>query len=398
MSRNIKVAHVTTIDLSLRYLLLNQLKAIGAQGYKVYGLSAPGATVGELERAGVRFLPVPFVRATSLKPLQDLRAFVELVRVFRQERFTIVHTHTAKPDLYATWAARMAGTPIIITTLHGFLFHEHMTPRWRSFYASMAKLGMRGADSVLSQNEEDVATAVREHICAADKIKGLGNGIDVRRFDPDNVSAETKARVRGELGIPPEAKVIGFVGRLVREKGVMELLEAAKRVRAEAPNARFLLVGMVDRAKRDVVTPELADEMGVGDVCIFAGHREDLPELYALMDLFALPSHREGFPRTPMEASAMGVPCVVTDVRGCRSTVRHGENGLLTPLGDADALARAILELLDNPTRAREMGARGRTMALERFDEQQVFHKVLDEYAFWLTKKGIGETWKPILA
>lgn len=398
MSRSIKVAHVTTVDLSLRYLLLNQLQAISARGYEVYGLSAPGTTVKELEAGGVRFVPIPFVRATNLKPAQDLRAFVELVRVLRRERFTIVHTHTAKPDLYATWAARMAGVPIVITTLHGFLAHDLTPPFWRRLYMNLAKLGMMAADRVLSQNEEDVATAVREHICPATKIKVLGNGIDVRRFAPVNVKAEVKARVREELGIPPEAKVIGFVGRMVREKGVLELLEAAKRVRARYPSARFLFVGMIDRAKQDVVTPELADALEVSDVCIFAGHRDDLPEVYALMDVFVLPSHREGFPRTPMEASAMGVPCVVTDVRGCRTVVRNGENGLLTPMGDAEALGQAILELLDNPTRAREMGTRAREMALERFDERRVFETVLDEYTYWLAKKGIGETWKPIPA
>jgi glycosyltransferase involved in cell wall biosynthesis len=105
--------------------------------------------------------------------------------------------------------------------------------------------------------------------------------------------------------------------------------------------------------------------------------------------VFALPSHREAFPRAPMEASAMGVPCVVTNVRGCRTAVKHGENGLLVPLGDVDALAAALLELLQNKTRAHEMGLRGRQMALERFDERKVFETVLNEYTYWLQQKRI---------
>jgi glycosyltransferase involved in cell wall biosynthesis len=388
----ISVAHVTTIDLSLRYLLLNQLETIQARGYRVYGLSAPGPKVSELERAGIRFIPIPFVRATSLKPIPDARAFFELVKVFRRERFTIVHTHTAKPDLFATWAARIAGVPVVITTLHGFLAHDGMTPFWRRFYLQLAKIGMAAADSVLSQNDEDLETAAREHICPPDKMKFLGNGIDVVRFDPARFSPETRAQMRAELGIPPDAPVVGFVGRLVRDKGVPELLAAAVKTRTEIPNARFLFVGMIDHAKADAVTPEMAKAYGVAEACIFTGQREDMPELFSVMDVFALPSYREAFPRAPMEASAMGVPCVVTNVRGCRTAVKEGENGLLVPLGDVDALAGALSDLLMDRQKSEVMGVRARQMALERFDERRVFDTVLDEYAFWMEKKGLAGT------
>jgi glycosyltransferase involved in cell wall biosynthesis len=167
----------------------------------------------------------------------------------------------------------------------------------------------------------------------------------------------------------------------------LELLQAARIVARTIPNVRFLIVGPIDHEKSDALKPEVAYDYGVGGACIFTGMRPDMPDLYALMDVFVLPSHREGLPRSPMEASAVEVPCVVTDVRGCREVVEQGRNGLIVPLGDIQALADAILAVLTRPERAREMGREGRRMALERFDEQILFERVQAEYARLLRAK-----------
>jgi glycosyltransferase involved in cell wall biosynthesis len=151
----------------------------------------------------------------------------------------------------------------------------------------------------------------------------------------------------------------------------------------------FLFVGSIDPSKPDAIRPETAEEYGIADVCHFLGSRRDLPELYALMDVFVLASHREGFPRTPMEASAMRVPCVLTDIRGCREAVEDGHNGFLVPLGDVQALADRIVELLKDGEQRRKMGEEGRRIALERFDERIVFEKVKAEYARLLQEKGL---------
>ena len=374
------VAHVTTIGDSLEYLLRNQLGAIARAGFDVAGVSAPGTVEATLRAIGVRHLAAPFVRATKLTPLSDAWLFAELVRMFRRERFTIVHTHTAKPDLYAALAARAARVPIVVTTLHGFYFHDLMPKRTRRFYANLARIGMSSCDVVLSQNPEDVETAVRERICPPSKIDLLGNGIDVVRFDRARLDPAEVRRRRAELGIADGAPVIGFVGRLVAEKGIHELFEAAGAVRRRFPTTRLLLIGAVDRAKRDAISPETASRYGLADMCIFPGHRNDLPELYAVMDVFALPSHREGFPRTPMEASAMGLPVVATNIRGCRTAVDDGRTGLLVPLKDAARLGEALAALLADPLRARGLGAEGRRAAVDRFDERRVFAKVLETY------------------
>jgi glycosyltransferase involved in cell wall biosynthesis len=241
-------------------------------------------------------------------------------------------------------------------------------------------------------NHEDVETAIREGIGDPTNIMPLGNGgigIDITRFDPRRFSADGVIQKRLAVGLPEGVKVVGFVGRLVREKGLLELFEAIRIVRERGKDVRLLIIGPVDSAKPDALTPDVASHYGLSDICIFTGMRQDMPELYALMDVFVLPSYREGFPLSPMEASAMSVPCVVTDIRGCREAVEHGRNGLLVPPGDVQSLADAMIELLTDREKARRMGEEGRRIALDRFDERLVFEKVKAEYARLLREKGL---------
>lgn len=382
-----QIAHITTIDLSLSHLLLNQLRSIQAAGYEVTGISTPGPYVSAITRAGIRHIPVTMTR--NLTPTTDLASLARLVRIIQSERFTIVHTHNPKPGLLGQLAARMAGVPIVVNTVHGFYFHDGMKPGWRKFYIMMEKIAARCSDIIFSQNSEDIQTALREGICTADKIKFLGNGIDLQRFDRRCIKPEALDALRTQFNLRADRPVVGFVGRLVAEKGIVELMQAARQVLDVMPGVQFLIIGPIDTDKADALTPAIAQEYGVAEAVHFTGMQTEMPELYALMDLFVLPSHREGFPRAPMEASAMGVPCIVTDIRGCREAVEHEQNGLLVPLGEVPALAQAIIDLLANSQRAVEMGRNGRRIAGERFDEQYVFARVKAEYARLLTEKGL---------
>lgn len=387
------VAHVTTADLSLRYLLLNQLQAIRGEGYSVTGISSPGPDVPALTARGIEHAAVPMSR--RLTPGRDLVALVRLFRLMRRRRFTIVHTHNPKPGLLGQVAARLAGVPVVVNTLHGFYFHDRMRPAVRRFYVALERLAARCSDVILSQNDEDVRTALDLGIARPGQIRHLGNGIDVRRFDPARFTSQTRHRTRASLGIPADVPVVGFVGRLVAEKGVPELLDAARIVIERFPEVRFLLVGGTDLEKADRLTPDVAQAKGVAGACVFTGVRQDMPELYQAMDVFVLPSHREGFPRAPLEASAMKVPCVVSDVRGCRQAVAHERNGLLVPPRDVPALAHAILSLLTDPLHARRLGEEGRRRALQEFDERRVFDRVLAEYERLLREKGLAHAVPP---
>jgi len=373
-----RVAHVTTVDLSLRYLLLNQLQRIRDEGYEVFGISADGSDVAEVEARGIPHFAVPMTRRFT--PVADLRALWALTQLMRRERFDIVHTHTPKAGLLGQLAARLSGVPVVVNTLHGFYFHEDSKPVPKRFYIWMERIAAKCSDTILSQNREDMVTAIAERIAKPGQVKWLGNGIDLARFDRRRLTDASLDDLRDEIDIESQAPVIGFVGRLVEEKGILDLLEAAKAVIEAVPRAQFLIIGPYDDDKPDALRPEVAQQFGVAASCRFLGMRNDMPELYALMDVLVLPSYREGFPRAPMEASAMGVPTVVSNIRGCREAVDPGENGLLFPVGDVDALAKRVIELLGDDERRAKMAVAGRRIAEDRFDEQKVFDRVLSEY------------------
>jgi len=374
----VKIAHVTTVDTSLRYLLLNQMQTIRASGHEVYGISASGDEVPVLESAGIRFIEAPMTRAAT--PLADLKALFTLWRIMRREGFTLVHTHTPKAGLLGQYAAALAGVPLRVHTIHGLYLPGHSNPKARFAYLLLERITMLFSHYNFSQNPEDIPVAIAEKISAPDRLEQIGNGIDISAFDPARQPAEKRARMRASLGLKEDDLVLGVVARLVAEKGYHEMFEAARLLKERVPCARFIFIGGFEPKKFDAIRESTLAEYKIDDVAQFLGHRTDVADLYAVMDVFALPSHREGFPRAPMEASTMGIPCVVTDVRGCRQTVEDGVTGRLVPARDPQALAGAIQELLVDPEKRARMGARARAKALREFDEQAVFERIVRAY------------------
>lgn len=374
----VRVAHIATSDASLRYLLLNQLAHYQAAGYEVIGISRSGPDVPALEAAGIRFIEAPLSR--SIGPMGDLVALYRLFRILQKEDLTVVHTHTPKAGLLGQYAALFARVPLRVHTIHGLYFPGFMKPQMRFLYVLLERATMQFSRLNFSQNPEDVPVAIAEHICKADRIEQVGNGIDLRRFEASEHSAAQRAQTRAELGLAPEHVVIGMVARLVEEKGWLEMLRAAAILKAQDSRVRFVFIGGFEPGKKDAIRAEALREHGIDDVAQFLGHRTDVPQLYAAMDIFALPSHREGFPRAPMEASAMGIPCVVTDVRGCRQTVDDGVTGFVVPARAPELLAAALDKLVRSETLRRTLGAGARRKAVAEFDENTVITRILAAY------------------
>ncbi len=372
-----KVAHLTTVDMSLRYLLLPQLRAVVDAGGEAVAISASGPWVPELEALGIRHRALQS-STRSLDPLADLRAARELWRVLREERPDVLHTHNPKPGLYGRIVGRLAGVPIVVNTVHGLYAAPDDRLAKRVLVYVLEAVAARFSDAELVQNPEDLARLRRYRISPRAEL--LGNGVDLTRFDPDRVPADRRARLRAELGVRDDQVVVGTVGRLVREKGYPELV-AARDTRARLEPDRFVLVcvGGDDPEKADRLAPELLEAARVGGVRLL-GHRDDVDEILSTFDVFVLASHREGFPRAAMEAAAMGLPIVATDIRGCREVVEPGVNGTLVPVRDAVALAAALGELAD-PERRAQWGRASRDVAARRFDERDVVRKVLAAYA-----------------
>jgi len=372
-----RLVHLTAADISLALLLGPQLRAFAAQGMEVIGVSAPGPFVDRLEEWGIRHVPLAH-SSRSVSPGDDLLAIPELVRVFRALRPDIVHTHNPKPGLFGRLAARAVGVPGIVNTVHGLYATAEDPPFRRAVVYALERVAASCSQVELVQNPDDVATLRRLGI-PADRLVLLGNGVDLERFQPRR-TIEDIARARRELGVDPSAVVAGTVGRLVWGKGFKELFAAASRMRAVRPEVVFVVVGPIDEAKGDALTDaDVAEATRLGNI-VFTGHRDDVELLYPGFDVFVLPSHREGFPRSAMEAAASGLPVVATDIRGCRQVVDHGVNGLLVPLLDVDALTAAVADLAGDPARRGTMGARSRAKAESEFDDRQVIETTLDAY------------------
>jgi glycosyltransferase involved in cell wall biosynthesis len=368
---------------------LNILKLERTIGLHSYGICSPGRQVDEVERAGIPVFTVQMTR--RITPLQDLLSLIQLTRLLTKKRPDIIHTHTPKANLLGQWAAWIAGIPIRVATVHG-LYFTPMTPWHRRFFFKwIERISGLPAQKVWLINREDVRTAKKLSLYTTEKIGFLegGMGIDLARFNPECFDRETRREIRQELGWDLQHFVVGYVGRLVREKGVLELFEAIANLREKNRNLRLLVVGPVDHEKPDSITERAAQTYAIEDICVFTGMRTDVERLYLAMDVFALPSHREGLPRSAMEAQAMGVPVVTTDARGCSEVVQHGRGGILVPAGNAQALADGIKELAVNREKAQRMGKEARLWALGRFDERLTSEKINTEYVRLLSERGL---------
>lgn len=381
----LKIAHIAASDGTLSQLLLGQLRGFRDAGYDVAGISARGPHVNDLDAAGVQFFEIPVTRTLTF--LGDLRALFALWRVLRREKFDIIHTHTPKGGLLGQYAALFAGVPLRVHTIHGLYFPGFMKPNQRWLYVLLERITLAFSHHNFSQNPEDIPVAIDEHISRADRLEQIGNGISMTRFDPARISADERREVRTELGIADDELLVGMVGRLVAEKGYLDAFEAVRLVNQRVPKARFVFVGAFED-KPDAIDAKALADHGIADVAQFLGHRSDVDRIYAALDVFMLPSHREGFPRSVMEAAAMAKPCVVTDVRGCRQTVDDDVTGVIVPARDPQALADALVRLLESSTERARMGAAARVKAVREFDETRIIASILGAYdRLWRTSR-----------
>lgn len=372
-----RLIHVTTTDISLALLLGPQLRAFTDAGYEVIGMSAPGPFCDELERSGIRH--VALRNATrAFAPGPDTRALFELYSLFRRLRPDIVHTHNPKPGIYGRIAARLAGVPVVVNTVHGlYALPDDPAPK-RTVVYGLERLAATCSDAELVQSAEDVDTLTRIGVPAS-KVYRLGNGIDLDRFGPGGSDPDRVPALRDEFHAGPADVVCGLVGRLVREKGYAEVFAAAAMLRERVPYLRIVVVGPEDPAKADALTKAEMDEARAVGVQ-FLGYRDDVEDLYAAMDFYVLASHREGFPRSAMEAAATGLPVVATDIRGGREVVDHDVTGLLVPPRDVSALAAAIERLAVDPALRARLGRAARQKAARDFDQRDVIGLTLRVY------------------
>ena len=372
-----KLVHVTTVDMSLVLLLGPQLRAFAEAGMEVVGVSAPGPFVPQLESWGIRHEPL--LHATRSAAIgQDILAVGELWRLFQRLEPDIVHTHNPKPGVYGRIAARGAGVPGVVNTVHGLYASPEDPIARKAVVYALERMVSLCSGAELVQNPEDLHVLTRLGV-PSHKLVLLGNGVDLQRFRPEG-DADFRRKARTDLGVDGEAVVVGIVGRLVWGKGFRELFLAAESLRDSHPEVVFVVVGGQDPDKGDAISPGELEDAGRRGHIVYAGERDDMESVYRAFDVFALPSYREGFPRSAMEAAASGLPVIATDIRGCRQAVTSGETGLLVPPRDPAALAAAIEQLVVDAALRRRMGTAGRHKAETEFDDRAVVAKTIEAY------------------
>lgn len=370
---HVRILHVCAVEFTARHLLLPQCEYMRDLGHEVGFVFSPSEKADELRRRGFRVTEISISRQIS--PL-DLVSICRLAAYFRREKPDIVHTHTSKGGVVGRVAARLAGVPHIVHTVHGFPFAEGQPRAKYLLYATIERWVAKLTDVLLSQSKEDVETARRLGIVAR---RGapiyIGNGIDLSRFSRERFSAAQTDEIRRSLRIGDEP-VLTTIARLTLEKGYAELVEALSYCVGLPWTALF--VGPDDGAQS--VIRHMVAQHGLTERVRMLGQRDDVDELLAVTDVLVLPSHREGVPRSVIEAQAMGVPAVVTDIRGCREVVLHGHTGIIVPPRNSAELAKALSRLLQDPQLRERLGNAAERHARDKFSETAVFERIAEVY------------------
>ncbi|MFG2697659.1 glycosyltransferase [Kitasatospora sp. NPDC048407] len=379
--RPLRVAHLTTVDMSLHLLLATELAVDVEHGLATYGLSAPGPYRQRVEQLGVQYRPLRSL-TRAWQPAADLAAARELLAALREIRPDVLHTHNPKTGVLGRVLGRLARVPVVVNTCHGLWAQAHDPLAKRLLVLGAEAFAARFSHAELYQNAEDHRTLARWGVPAR-RARVVGNGVDLDRFPAPGPERDAlRAAVREQLGVRDDELLVGGVGRRVAEKGIREYAEAA---RALAGKARFVWIGPDDPDKPDALR---AAEAGLE----FLGSRDDMPAVYAALDVFVLPSYREGFSRSGMEAAASGLPMVLSDIRGCREIGTHDQHLLLAPAADAAALTDTLDRLLTEPHLRTRLGTAARRRALEQFDQRTVARISLETYAAVAHRRGLPWT------
>lgn len=375
-----KLFRITTVPISLEKLLENQLLFMKLH----YEVTAISSDKPNLKRVGqLQEVPVFHVEMTrKITPWQDLKAVWQLYNYFKKEKPFIVHSHTPKAGTVGMMAAKLAGVPNRLHTIAGLPLLEARGFK-RKLLNAVEKVTYTCATHIYPNSHGLKEIIIQEQFCKPNKLKVLGNGssngINTAYFNPDIFSAQQNKDLKNSLGIQPEDFVFVFVGRLVGDKGINELAQAFKKISSEAERVKLVLVGSFE-SELDALAPDTLQEITANNAIIAVGFQKDVRPYLAISDCLVFPSYREGFPNVVMQAGAMRLPSIVTNINGCNEIIREGENGTIIPVKNTDALYGAMRKMMEDHNFRTQLQQKARPMIVSRYEQQVVWEAILAEY------------------
>lgn len=376
-----KLIRITTVPQSLRGLLRGQLKFMTQNGYEVIGVSSPGEALNDVQKnEGVRTVAIEMTRTISL--FKDLKALMQLIKLFKREKPQIVHTHTPKAGLLGMLAARIVGVPYRLHTVAGMPL-TIATGAKRQLLNQMEKLTYACATKVFPNSYGLEKIILEENFTSPKKLKVIGkgssNGIDTSQFAPNLVSDETKKQLRVELNIAENDFIFLFVGRVVKDKGINELVQAFKDIHQEYPKSHLVLVGSFER-HLDPLLPETEKIIDVHKNIHAVGYKTNVKDYFAFADVLTFPSYREGFPNVVMQAASMQLNSIVSDINGCNEIIQNGENGWIVLPKSIEQLQNRMEWCLQNKETSKQMGLKSRKIMQSDYERNFIWNEILKEY------------------
>ncbi len=393
MNINPKLIRITTVPVSLAGLIRGQHRYMTQQGFEVVGVSSSGKAMADVSKAeGVRTEVVEMTRILS--PVKDLKSLWQFYKLCRREKPTIVHSHTPKAGIVGMMGAWLARVPIRLHTVAGMPLME-ATGAKRKLLDLVEKMTYGFATKVYPNSqglydfivEGNYAKPKKLHVIA----NGSSNGIDTSFFSLNTVSEETKQQLRQELGIKDNDFLFVFVGRMVGDKGLNELIAAFPTIHEKNPNAHLLLVGNFER-ELDPLLSQTEEVISNHPNIHAVGFKKNVKDYFAISDALVFPSYREGFPNVVMQAGAMGLPSIVTDINGCNEIIEEGVNGIIIPTKDAEALKEAMIKLMSDKELYTKLKSNSREMIVSRYEQKVVWKALLDEYKRLIDKLIVDNT------
>jgi N,N'-diacetylbacillosaminyl-diphospho-undecaprenol alpha-1,3-N-acetylgalactosaminyltransferase len=382
-----KIAIISNTDWYIWQFRKGLLKSLKEKGHDVIAISPNGNYVRFIEKLGITHIPITIV-SKGMNPLKDLKILKDLYKIFKREKFDLIHTFTIKPNIYGAIAGRLSGIPAVMSSVVGlgYVFsqqNDNLKMRLVNIIATrLYKIAFRYSRCVLFQNQDDLEFFVSRRLVNREKTQIIkSSGVNLVEYSPLIMDSATIDRLKQELSINSNKVVITMISRLMWEKGVREFIEAAKILKNRYPEVFFLLVGGIDKENPSAISENYLREAEYNGYIKWVGHRDDIANILSISDILTLPSYyREGVPKAILEAMAMGKPIVTTNNVGCKDTVEEGKNGFLVPVRDPVALSDGIERLIKNKNMRMDFGKHSRQLAERKFDENIVIDNTIKIY------------------